>query len=193
MRTRLRFWWRYLTGNTPWDSNITPPELLDLIEQIDPGQALDIGCGTGTNVIYLARQGWQAVGVDVVGQAIRQAEKKARYAGLTESTRFLHADIARLPELSIPQPLDLVLDIGCFHALSKETQRSYPTHIAALMRHAAPFLLYAHITPAGVTSDRLTAEQITAHFAEDFELITVSQGIDTASQGASGWFQFARK
>jgi SAM-dependent methyltransferase len=56
----------YRLGRPPWD---TPPpaELREAVEGPDalaPGHALDVGCGTGANVIYLATHGWQATGVD---------------------------------------------------------------------------------------------------------------------------------
>ena len=40
----------------PWDTNISPPELLDFINRHPPGRVLDLGCGTGTNVITLAHK-----------------------------------------------------------------------------------------------------------------------------------------
>ncbi|HZD55845.1 MAG TPA: class I SAM-dependent methyltransferase, partial [Anaerolineales bacterium] len=54
----------------PWDTGISPPELLAFIESHPAGQALDLGCGTGTNVITLARNGWQVTGVDFAPRAI---------------------------------------------------------------------------------------------------------------------------
>ena len=41
--------WYYF--NPPWDSGISPPELLDFLEGRSSGHAIDLGCGTGTNVI----------------------------------------------------------------------------------------------------------------------------------------------
>ena len=52
----------YLT-NPPWDTGITPPELVSFIESSPPGKALDPGCGAGTNAIYMAQKGWEASGV----------------------------------------------------------------------------------------------------------------------------------
>ena len=66
---------QYLLGRAPWDTQVTPPEVVALIEGEGclAGRALDLGCGTGTNCIYLAHRGWQVVGVDFSAVAIRRA------------------------------------------------------------------------------------------------------------------------
>ena len=71
--SRWKFEWRYWRGTTPWDTNITPPEVKEFIAAAPPGKALDLGCGTGTNAITLAQHGWQATGVDFAPKAIRTA------------------------------------------------------------------------------------------------------------------------
>jgi len=93
---------QYLLGRVPWDTGVTPPEVVAVIERGDlaPGRALDLGCGTGTNCIYLARHGWQAVGVDFSVLAIRRARRKARRAGL--DCRFYRADVTDLGFLDDP-------------------------------------------------------------------------------------------
>jgi len=141
----LAFWLAYLRGRTPWDTHTTPPELIRVIEGPQagsPGRALDLGCGSGTNVIYLARRGWEAVGIDFVGSAVRQARKKAQAAGVM--ARFITADVTRLDTLQeLTGAFDLILDIGCFHSLSPEQRQRYA---AGMVKRLAPdglFLLYA--------------------------------------------------
>ena len=73
----------YLVGFKPWDSGVPPPELVAVVEGADrlsPGKALDVGCGTGTNSIYMARHGWDVTGVDFVPRAINTAKRKAKAA-----------------------------------------------------------------------------------------------------------------
>jgi len=89
----MRFNLLYLLSRTPWDTGTTPPEVAALVEEggLSPGRALDLGCGTGTNCIYLACHGWETVGVDFSAIAIRRARRKARRAGV--NCRFHRADV----------------------------------------------------------------------------------------------------
>ena len=89
----------------PWDSGITPPELLEFLKDRPVGRAIDMGCGTGTNLIHLALQGWQVTGIDFVPLAIHQARKKARQAGIKAD--FQIGDVTRLE--SIAGPYDLTI------------------------------------------------------------------------------------
>ena len=61
------------------------------IENLTPGTALDLGCGTGANTVMLARAGWDAIGLDASPGAIRLATDAAREAGV--DARFITADI----------------------------------------------------------------------------------------------------
>src|SRR5260370_14518015 len=84
------------------DTGVSPPELVSVVEgpgKLEPGKALDLGCGTGTNSIYLARHGWETTGVDFVPRAIAQARRKAAAAGA--SPRFLVGDVTRLTDLGM--------------------------------------------------------------------------------------------
>ena len=54
----------YRSGRNQWDTGVTPPGVVEEVSAMGPGRALDLGCGTGTNVLWLARRGWIATGVD---------------------------------------------------------------------------------------------------------------------------------
>ena len=65
-------------GQAPWDTGRPQPAIVRLAEagQIH-GNVLDVGCGTGENVLYLAAGGHDAWGIDFVPLAIERATAKA--------------------------------------------------------------------------------------------------------------------
>lgn len=138
MFQRLLFNLWYLR-KPPWDSGISPPELIEFIRTHPPGRAIDLGCGTGTNVITLAKAGWQVCGVDFAPRAIRLAKTKLKREHLTADLRV--GDVTRLN--GINAPFDLALDIGCFHSLSPTGKRDYLTQLERILAPGGFWLLYA--------------------------------------------------
>ena len=78
-----------------------------------PGTALDLGCGEGADVLWLAHRGWHAVGVDIAQDAIIRARATAEASPIDEGrAQFLRADLAVLEQDRRPEeltgPFDLV-------------------------------------------------------------------------------------
>jgi len=181
--------WYWLPVRPPWDSGISPPELTAVVEgaSLPAGRALDLGCGTGTNVIYLARHGWQAVGVDFAGGAIRLARRKARAAPAEVAARceFHRADVTDLS--TIKPPFDLALDMGCLHSLERGGRARYAAGLARLLRPGALYLLYA-FKPGVEWLPGLTEEDVVGTFQESYHLAQVVQG----TGWPSAWYTFQR-
>jgi len=109
----MSFQERYKTGNTPWEIHRPDYNLINTVQQVPiaPGRALDIGCGTGNNTIWLQQQGFHAIGIDRTELAIDRARKKAHEAKVDCTFHvldFLKADIPAAP-------FDFAFDRGCFH------------------------------------------------------------------------------
>jgi SAM-dependent methyltransferase len=65
------------------------------VADLDPGRALDLGCGEGGDVVWLAQNGWDATGVDISTTATVRAADAAHAAGIPhERIHFLAADLA---------------------------------------------------------------------------------------------------
>ncbi|WP_432867699.1 class I SAM-dependent methyltransferase [Microbispora rosea] len=175
----------YRAGKPPWDTGVTPPELVALIEghepgngagngALPPGRALELGCGTGTNAIYLARHGWEVVAVDLVDRAIEQARERADAAGA--AVRLLQGDATRLDELDAPGPYDLFFDLSCYCGIPPHRRDAYA---AGLTRRAAPgarLLMFGYGPGTlGDTFAGVTADELRARFA-GWELADVTPG-----------------
>jgi SAM-dependent methyltransferase len=184
----------YLRRRTPWDTNITPPELVRVVEGAGPehrapGRALDLGCGTGTNAVYLARHGWEVTGVDYAAPAIARARARARRAGLPAgSARFLRGDVTRLDALGVRGPHDLIFDLGCFHSLAPEGRARYAAQAARLAAPGALLLVYALApTQLGGRAVGLTADEMARQFAADWAMDRVEPGTNPNGH-PSAWY-----
>ena len=106
---------RYTTGNTPWDSGMVSKELLRVLAEhrIAPCRMLELGCGTGTNAIHLAKNGFEVAAIDVASLALEQARVKARHANV--AIDFREVDILRPHDLG--GPFRFVFDRGVYHSL----------------------------------------------------------------------------
>jgi SAM-dependent methyltransferase len=184
MRRLLFSAWYWLPGGPPWDTGVTPPELERFVGSHPPGRALDLGCGTGTNVVYLARHGWNAVGVDFAARAIAKARRRARDAGVSDRCTFLVGDVTRL---DVGGPFDLGLDLGCLHSIPIAGRAGYAAGLARVVRSGGTYLLYA-FAPGGPAVG-LTVEEVRATFADAFEVVTVEEG----KGRPSAWYTLVRR
>jgi SAM-dependent methyltransferase len=105
---------RYQRGDVPWDTRAPSSELIRVLDEygIPPGEALDIGCGTGTNTVYLAKRGFDATGLDLSPTAIAAAQKRS--AAELVPCRFIAGDVLD-DTLSLDGPYAFLFDRGCFH------------------------------------------------------------------------------
>ena len=171
----------------PWDTQVSPPELMEFIESHPPGRVLDLGCGTGTNVITLAQHGWQVVGVDYVKRAVRTAERKASQAGAT--AEFFVNDVTKLE--GVRGVFDLVLDIGCFHSLDGGERVQYLDNLERLTRPGSTFMVYSFLrdndsSEPGINgSDMMRLER----------LFSLSKRVDGTERGerSSAWLTYIRE
>ena len=142
-----------------WDTGISPPELMEFIRNHSPGHAIDLGCGTGTNVISLTQHGWDATGVDYISNSIYKAKRKAISAGQTKRAHFICDSVARLD--GIRGPFQLALDIGCYQGLMLKEREAYRTRLSQILAPGATFLIYGMIAAPeldyGLTESDLSA------------------------------------
>lgn len=121
---------RYKTGSVPWDIGKPDSNLIEIVTKrpIRSCKALDIGCGTGDDAVWLAQHGFEVTGNDVSKSAIEMATKKASQAGVECTFHVID-----FPESQVPgAPFGFVFDRGCFHSFDEHEERNkFAQNVAA--------------------------------------------------------------
>ena len=91
--------WDQRFAEQPWISH-PDPLLTQIVGELAPGRAIDLGCGPGRNAIWLAEQGFQVTGVDASAVGLRQARERAAAAGV-----HLDLILADLRDYRVPESL----------------------------------------------------------------------------------------
>jgi SAM-dependent methyltransferase len=133
-------WW------APWDAVGVRVELRQLLDRglVDPTadpKAVDLGCGTGANVVFLAEQGFHATGLDFSPVALAKARTRAAEAGVTDRCRFVEADLTD-DALGIDGPYDLLLDFGTIDDIAPAKRPAAARLAARLARPGSRFLFW---------------------------------------------------
>lgn len=89
------------------------------VEGLNPGTALELGCGEGADAVWLAKQGWDVTGLDISAVALDRAAAHARDAGVEDKLTLIEADLA---EWSASDPgTDPGYDLVCAQYLHSPT------------------------------------------------------------------------
>ena len=194
----LRYRIMYAVGFVPWDNERVPAELRTLVEgphALEPDRALDIGCGTGTQAVHLARLGWEVTALDAVAKPLEQARARGERAGV--EVEWIQDDVARLAD-HFPDPrFALIHDRGCFHDLPEATRAAYARGVTAAARPGATLLMLAFVPnrrpgPAGADE-----REIRSRFGEGWRLVSATADSGPAPSGPARnvprvWYRLER-
>ena len=195
--TYQRFVERYESDELPWDDELPPPEVIEIVPLLKPGRALDLGCGYGRTSIYVAKHGWQGDGVDFVPAAVDGAKRRAAAAGVADRVNFYEGSASSPNMLS--GPYDLAVDIGCMHSFPLEQLIEYRDSLKRLLSSGAKYLLFVHLRDEhleeGGRPHGIIDGQVESLFSDDFSLDRVEFGstqVEDRPAWRSAWFWFTR-
>lgn len=83
---------RYAEAPQRWSGAVNP-SLKEAAAWLEPGTALDVGCGEGGDAVWLAEQGWTVVGLDLSAVALGRAEAAAAERGVAARCTWVQGDI----------------------------------------------------------------------------------------------------
>lgn len=134
----------YRYFRAPWDTGVRE-ELMSLVEGglIKPCRAIDLGCGTGANALYLAQKGFEVTGVDYAEAAIEKARGRAKEAGTQVS--FIVDDLTNLRHVS--GTFDFLLDYGVLDDLRPHQRELYLHNVLPLTHAGSHYLLWGFEYP----------------------------------------------
>ncbi len=134
----------YRYFRAPWDIGARD-ELVALVDSgsIKPCRAIDLGCGTGANAIYLAQKGFEVTGVDFAEAAIEKAKARAKDAGV--QVDFIVDDLTNLRHVS--DTFDFLLDYGVLDDLRLPQREPYVQNMLQLTHSGSRYLLWGFEYP----------------------------------------------
>jgi SAM-dependent methyltransferase len=158
--------WRDL----PWAHGEPTLFLAEVCRKRKPGTALDIGCGGGTDSVFLAQQGWDVTALDFMPKALEYTQQRAKDAGVKVTP--VEADIT---QWKIPRTFDLVLDHGLLHNMDRERYAAYREQALKALADDGDFLLvhwhprYSGQGNGKMGPTRVGREDIQAFFAPELQ------------------------
>lgn len=174
----------YASGNTPWDTQNTPPEVQEFWRSgrlPARGLALDIGCGPGTNVRFLAELGLFAVGFDIALHPLQTGRRRALgdAAAISERAWLVQADVTHLPLTGAGAVY--ALDVGCFHGVPPALRPGYVAGVVDNLCTGGYLQMYAfdRAPQMGDDPDKkllgVEEDEIAARFAAWLEIVEITR------------------
>lgn len=123
----------------PWNMETPPSIIQDFVktEKIKPCRVIELGCGAGNYVIYLASKGFDATGVDFSKPAVEIAKESASKKGV--SCSFIASDV--LGDLAeIQDTFDFAYDWELLHHIFPEDRETYINNVHRLLNPGGKYL-----------------------------------------------------
>jgi SAM-dependent methyltransferase len=179
----------------PWEGPARD-ELVNLVrsgrltpETFPPGRAIDLGCGSGANAIFLADHGFDVTGVDFSPIALQKARITAK-GRPGRRIQFVRGDLTATEIPGVPGPFDLLVDYGTLDDLKGTKRQAMARTITRLARPGAAFLLWCFYgNPAALP--RFSLKGVSRPFAglshgEERGLFAEAFDIETLAKPARG-------
>ena len=176
-------WERRYSEDTPWDLGKPYSQLVDYVNENIPCRALDVGCGTGTDVIYLAQNSFNMSAIDFSEEAVKIAKGKARKAGVNIDFRV--SNVLDMPFED--ETFEFVNDNGCFHSFegssSEESNwKTYVKEMYRIMRPKARYLMKC-FSEEPSNPHTISQETIKQYFTGNFDILYIKPVIIEGKHG----------
>jgi 2-polyprenyl-3-methyl-5-hydroxy-6-metoxy-1,4-benzoquinol methylase len=168
---------RYSGEAKVWSGNPNP-QLVAEVSGLPAGTALDVGCGEGGDVIWLAQRGWRVTGADFSANGLARAARHAEQAGVADQTEWWQVDARTFAAGG--GSYDLVTthflhppDGGMVEVTRRLAEAVAPGGHLLVVGHA-PSEAFTHLT-ASHRRAMFGADDLLPSLPDDFEVLVVEQ------------------
>ncbi|NPC97016.1 bifunctional 2-polyprenyl-6-hydroxyphenol methylase/3-demethylubiquinol 3-O-methyltransferase UbiG [Nocardioides sp. zg-DK7169] len=174
---------RYSSEEKVWSGNPNP-QLVAEASRLTPGTALDVGCGEGGDVIWLAQQGWRVTGADFSAKGLARAARHAAEAGVEDRTDWWQVDARTF------DPAGRTFDLVTTHFLHPPggTMVEVTRRLARAVAPGGHLLVVGHAPSEAFAHSSLQhramflAEDLLPALPDDFEPVVVEQRTRTMTR-----------
>lgn len=150
--------------------------------RIESGTAITLGCGVGRETIYLAKKGFDVIGLDFSATAIKRARRVAEAEGVI--VKFIVDDLTDLKHVN--GTFDLVMDFGAFNDLSQGARDLYMRNVIPLTRPGGYYVMFSF--------DRmLPPDEVTQRFGGEFSIEVLHKSSESQFPGVLSLYWMTRK
>jgi cyclopropane fatty-acyl-phospholipid synthase-like methyltransferase len=150
--------------------------------RIESGSVITLGCGVGRETIYLAKKGFDVIGLDFSPTAIHRARRRAKVEGI--DVKFVVDDLTNLQHIS--DTYDLVMDFGALNDLSQGARDLYVQNVFPLTKFGGYYVMFCF-------DKMLPPDEVTRRFGEDFTIEILHVGPETRYPGVLRLYRMTRK
>jgi len=168
---------RYSGEKKYWSGNPNP-QLVAEVSGLTPGTALDVGCGEGGDVIWLAQRGWRVTGADFSANGLARAARHAEEEGVADRTDWWQVDARAFS--ADGRSYDLVTthflhppDHGMVEVTGRLTEAVAPGGHLLVVGHA-PSEVFTHLT-ASHRRAMFLAEELLPGLPPGFEALVAEE------------------
>lgn len=175
-----------------WTAGTAGPELVNMIykKQIKPkSKILEIGCGLGTESIFLALRGMNVTAIDISDSAIKTAKQLADIYKVNVNWKVGNILNSSFEE----DKFDVITDQGCFHHLTDDERRIYLHQVQKILKPDGMFILrcFSDKIPGGPQPRRISSNELIHTFYPEFRLEHLERVLSfstTKREFPLGWF-----
>ncbi len=123
----------------PWNIEHPPEILIQLVEtnEIKPCKIIDLGCGAGNYIIYLATKGFDSTGLDISESAIDIANKSALSKGV--KCNFIIGNVIDY-NFETSGLFDCAYDWELLHHVFPEDREKYVSNVSKLLKPGGQYM-----------------------------------------------------